>query len=270
MIIAQISDLHARPPGRLAYGLDTNALGEAAVAALLALDPAPDCVLVTGDLTDCGSSEAYALVAAMLRRLPMPVFVIPGNHDEREAFRAGLRPHFPHLPRTGFLHYVVDDFPVRLIGLDTVVPGQHGGVMCPKREAWLRARLEARPARPTIIFMHHPPFLTGIHGMDELICRVSENFAPLIAAHPEIERIVCGHYHRPIQLRYAGTVGYVAPGTAHQVALDLRPGRANRLVLEPPGFALHVLHQDVGIVSHTCPIGDFGASRSFEAEPADA
>ena len=270
MIIAQISDLHARPSGQLAYGIDTNAMLAAAVDALLALDPQPDCVLVTGDLTDCGTAAAYDVVAAALARLPMPVFVIPGNHDHRETFAASLGPRFEYLPANGFQHYVVEAGPIRLIGLDTIVAGEHGGEICAEREAWLREALAAGEGRPTIIFMHHPPFATGVHGMDELTCRVSPGFAPLIAAHPEVERIVAGHDHRSIQLRFAGTMGYVAPGIAHQVALDLRPGTSNRLILEPPGYAIHAWYPELGLVSHSCPIGQFGPSRSFENDASVA
>jgi Icc protein len=269
MIIAQLSDFHARPHGRPAYGdVDTNAAIHKAVAAVLALDPQPDCVLVTGDLADCGLPEEYAIVRDALGALPMPVYAVPGNHDRREAFVAALRAHYPHLPATGFQHYVVEDFPVRMIGLDTVIAGQDGGEICAEREAWLAERLAEGQGRPTLIFMHHPPFRVAVDGMDVMPCRVSPGFAQLIARHPEIERIVCGHYHRPIQLRFAGTIGYVAPGTAHQVALDLRRGQENRFILEPPAFALHVWDREAGLVSHLQPIGDFGPRRDFVLDPA--
>jgi 3',5'-cyclic AMP phosphodiesterase CpdA len=269
MIIAQLSDFHARPRGTAAYSdVDTNAMMRRAVAAMLALDPLPDCVLVTGDLTDCGLPEEYDLVREALAELPMPVFPVPGNHDRRETFSAGMRPLCPRLPESGFQHYAVEDYPVRLIGLDTLVAGEHGGALCREREAWLAARLAEGDGRPTLIFMHHPPFLTGIDGMDIMLCTVSLELPALIAAHPEIEAIVCGHYHRPIVRRWAGTLGFVAPGTAHQVALDLRPGTENRFILEPPGLALHVWREGVGLVSHTVPIGDFGPRRDFVLDAA--
>src|SRR4051794_30620724 len=107
MIIAQISDLHARPRGATAYGVDTNAMLRRGVEALLGLGPRPDCVLVPGDLTDCGSPAAYQVVREELAALPMPVFVIPGNHDDREAFAESLAPHYPDLPQAGFQHYIV-------------------------------------------------------------------------------------------------------------------------------------------------------------------
>jgi len=266
MIIAQITDFHARPPGVTAYGgIDTNGMLWQAVATIAKLDPRPDCVLATGDLTDCGLPDEYEIVAEALAALPMPSFMIPGNHDRRDVMRACLGARHPYLRQDAhYLHYVLDDFPVRLIGLDTVVPGQHGGEMCAEREAWLERTLAKEPVKPTLVFMHHPPFATGVSAMDPMMCRTSPTFASLIARHPEIERIVTGHYHRPIVVRWAGTLGFVAPSTAHQVALDMREGEPTRLVMEPPGIALHVYRASTGIVSHVVPIGDFGPIRDFE------
>ena len=189
MILAQITDPHLRPRGRLAYGvIDTEAALRRAIQTLATLVPEPDCVVVTGDLTDCGLPEEYEIVRDCLAALSMPVFVIPGNHDRRGNLAAVLRPRHPYLPASGFQHYVIEDFPVRLIALDTVVPGQGGGAMCGEREAWLADRLNEGGGRASVLLMHHPPFLTGISGMDELICRTTTAFAPLVRSHPEIEQ----------------------------------------------------------------------------------
>jgi Icc protein len=265
MLIAQISDFHIRPIGQTAYaGIDTYAMTRQAIDTIAALDPAPDCVVVTGDLADGGSLEAYALAADLLSRLPMPVFVIPGNHDRRETMREGLAAAFPYLRELGdFLHYVVEEFPIRLIGLDTVVPGQVGGEICPARQAWFAERLAEGDGRPTLVFMHHPPFLTGVDGMDATRCRTGSAFATLVQDHPEIECVIAGHHHRAIARRWAGTVGFVTPGVAHQVALDLRIGAPLRFIHEPPGFALHVWSPETGLVSHVAQIGDYGPSHDF-------
>jgi 3',5'-cyclic AMP phosphodiesterase CpdA len=269
MIIAQITDFHVRPPGRRAYGgIHTNAMLRAAVAKIASLDPAPDCVICTGDLTDCGLPEEYAEIADALSALPMPAFVIPGNHDRRDVMRETLGGSHRYLTQDpDFLHYVIDDFPVRLIALDTVIAGSHNGEICAQREAWLARTLERRDGGPTLIFMHHPPFRTGVTAMDAMMCRTSPSFAALIARHPCIERVAAGHYHRPIVVRWAGTIGFVAPSTAHQVALDLRETEPTRLVMEPPGLALHVHREGVGIATHVVPIGDFGPIRDFELDP---
>jgi Icc protein len=156
---------------------------------------------------------------------------------------------------------------VRLVALDTVIPGRTEGEICATREAWLAQALARGDGRPTIILMHHPPFVTGVPAMDPMRCACAPSFAATIVRHPEIERVVAGHYHRPIVVRYAGTIGFVAPSTAHQVALDLRDDEPARLVLEPPGFALHVYTPGVGMASHIVPVGDFGAAREFELAP---
>lgn len=266
-IIAQLSDLHVRSPGKLGYGgVDTNTMFQNAIDTVLRLDPRPDCVVVSGDLTDGGVDEEYEIIAAGLARLPMPVFVIPGNHDRREQLISSLRPRHGYLPSGGFINFVVDDFPLRLIFLDSVETGKIHGTFCRARQQWLREVLAAGRGKPTVIVIHHPPFLVGVDGMDDLRLLEADALDTIIKDHPEIERVLCGHYHRAITARYAGTVGYVAPSTAHQVALDLRPGRSNRFIMEPPGFALHVWRPDTGISSHLVPVGDYGAPFEIEAD----
>jgi 3',5'-cyclic-AMP phosphodiesterase len=265
MLIAQISDFHLRLPGEKAYaGIDTHAMTRRAINAVSALDPAPDCVLVTGDVADGARPEAYAAALELLSRLPMPVFVIPGNHDRREVMRECLAGAYPYLRQAdGFLHYTIEDFPVRLIGLDTVIPGAVGGEICEAREVWLAAQLAEGGGRPTLVFMHHPPFTTGMEGMDGTMCRTETSFPRLIESHPEIERVVTGQHHRPMLRRWAGTIGFIAPGVAHQLALDLRPGEPVRYIHEPPAFALHDWSPETGMVSHIVPIGDYGPSYDF-------
>lgn len=270
MIIAQLSDVHARPWGRTAYGdVDTNGMLQRAVAAILGLSRPPDCVVVTGDLADCGLDEEYAVFRECLAPLRMPVFVIPGNHDRRGALVRALGDHHDYLPRDGgHLQYAVDDFPVRIIALDSVVPGETHGELCAARLDWLERRLAQRRGQPTILLIHHPPFPTGIATMDALGCRTgSAELSALVARHPEIERILAGHFHRPITVRWGGTIGYAAPSTAHQVALDLRPGEPTHFVMEPPGFTLHIWSQGTGVVSHAVPIGDYGPWFDVTLEP---
>ncbi len=263
MIIAQITDTHIKPEGRLAYRrVDATEHLARAVRHLLALDPRPDVVLATGDLVDAGLPEEYRRLRALLAPLTMPVYLIPGNHDERGALRAAFADH-AYLPREGFLHYVVEGWPVRLVALDTIVPGRPGGLMCAERLAWLDARLVEAPERPTLIFMHHPPFRTGIHHMDVLGLDNAEAMREVVRRHAQVEAVVCGHLHRPIQVRWAGTVASTAPSTAHQVALDLRDDGPAEFVMEPPACQLHVWTPGVGLVSHTSFIGTFDGPHPF-------
>jgi 3',5'-cyclic-AMP phosphodiesterase len=255
VIIAQISDTHIAPEGRLVCGrVDTAPYLARAVARLNALRP--DAVLVTGDLVDAGRPDEYARLRGLLAPLRAPVYLIPGNHDARDALRAAFADH-GYLPRAGFLHYAVDDHPLRLVGLDSLAPGHGHGELCDERLDWLEARL-GESARPTLLFLHHPPFDCGVAALDALRLKVgAERLAAIVRRHPNVERVLCGHAHRPMQARWAGTLASVAPSTAHQVTLDLDPGAPLSITFDPPAFALHRWHPEAGLVTHLQYVGDY-------------
>lgn len=260
MIIAQISDLHVRAPGKLLYdALDTGAYVARAVAALAAYRPRPDVVLVTGDLVDAGSPQEYAYLRDILAGLPIPYRLIPGNHDARAAMREVFVGH-DYLGRDGFIQYVDDAWPVRLIGLDSLNVGHERGLLCRERLDWLDARL-AESNRPTLLFVHHPPYRIGSHHFDNEAMDGAEAFAAVVAKHAHVERVVAGHVHRPTQARWAGTLATTCPSTAHQFRLDLTAGEKLDYILEPPAFQLHAWVAGQGLVTHTVPIGDYATRR---------
>jgi 3',5'-cyclic AMP phosphodiesterase CpdA len=265
MLIAQISDMHVRGDRTPANGrVPTNDLLAACVRHLNALDPRPDVVLATGDLVDLGRDIDYALLREILAPLRMPIFLIPGNHDSREGLRRAFAGSAQLSAEPDWIQYVVEDWPVRLIALDTVEPGQPQGALDAARLAWLEARLAERPERPTVLFMHHPPFRTGIHHMDQInLVAGADALGALVRRNPQVERVLCGHVHRPIQLRWHGTIASVAPSPAHQVMLDLRAAGPSAFTLEPPACQLHLWQADQGIVSHTSVIGDYPGPYPF-------
>jgi 3',5'-cyclic AMP phosphodiesterase CpdA len=264
MLMAQISDMHVRGDRQPANGrVPTNDLLEACVAHLNALDPRPDLVLATGDLVDLGSDDDYGVLRELLAPLAMPIFPIPGNHDERGALRRAFR-GVPLGGEPDWIQYAVEDWPVRLIALDTLDPGQSHGVLDAARLAWLDARLAEQPRRPTVLFMHHPPFRTGIAHMDEInLIEGGDGLGAIVQRNPHVERVLCGHVHRPIQVRWHGTIASIAPSPAHQVMLDLRPGAPALFKLEPPACQLHLWHEGQGVVSHTSVIGDYPGPYRF-------
>ncbi len=265
MIIAQISDFHVTADGRLAYRkVDTNAALAAAVSCLNALAPQPDIVLGTGDLVDLGTKEEYAVLRSNLRGLKAPIFLIPGNHDERGALRAAFAAD-GYFPASGdSLNYTIESWPVRIIALDTVVPGENHGALDWAQIDWLDRRLAEQPRRPTIVMMHHPPFATGIRHMDEMgLLDGAQTLGEVIARHQQVERVLCGHIHRPIQRRWHGTIASTAPSTAHQVVLDLQADGQSAFVMEPPGYQLHLWREGEGLISHTAPIGRFDGPFPF-------
>jgi 3',5'-cyclic-AMP phosphodiesterase len=257
MLIAQITDTHVQMPGGLLdRNYDTAGNLERAVRHLNQLTPQPDLVLLTGDTVDAGSPDEYGRLREILSTLNGPLYVIPGNHDEREAMRRAFSGE-GYLPREGFLHYTVEDWPVRLIALDTVIPGEPGGSLCDARMQWLAARLREAPDRPSVIFMHHPPFRTGLTVMDGMGFGGAAALARLVKANPQVRQIVSGHIHRPIVTSFGGTIASVCPSTAQQAALDLRADPYLAVVMEPPAATL--LWWDASadsLVHHLSQIGE--------------
>ncbi|MCW3477195.1 phosphodiesterase [Limobrevibacterium gyesilva] len=270
MILAQLTDLHCVAHGRPAMGrCETNMLTERALRAVRAFRPRPDAIVITGDLTDNGLQAEYEEVAAILARTAeAPVYVIPGNHDRRE----GVKAHLAHLPGVSdhptFVQYTVENLPVRLVMLDTVVPGVGHGELCADRLAWLDTTLAEQPDRPTLIGMHHPPFTCGIRHMDRINLRDSAAFTAVIAKHRQVQRIISGHHHRPINVPVAHAIASIAPSVAHQVELDLFSSAPGQWNLEPAAFQVHVWMEEVGaIVSHTAYVENFAGPFPFLADP---
>jgi len=264
MLIAHLSDPHVRPDGVLYQGVvDSNAQFAAAIAHVNALDPRPDLVLLTGDLVDHGRADEYAMLARLLAPLDVPVLAIPGNHDEREAFRLAFAGQ-TWMPAQGPIDYVVGDRgPVRIVALDVTLPGLHHGAVSEEGAAWLDLVLAVEPSRPTIIMMHQPPFDTGISYMDLYSCREAQRLVSVVARHPQVERILCGHVHRVMQLRFGGTMLCTAPSTTTTIALRLQPDARPASHIEPPAMLLHHWREGTGLVTHVVPIGTFPGPFPF-------
>lgn len=264
-LIAQISDLHLKANGKLSYGVvDTLAALRRAVDHLNASQPRPDIVVVSGDLVDFGQPDEYAVLRPELERLRMPYFLVPGNHDERAHLLGAFADH-RYLPRSpeAPLDWVVDDYPLRLIGLDSTTPGRHGGQLEDRQLRWLDAQLAKRPQAPTVLILHHPPFISGIGHMDREPLLNAAALQAVIAAHPQVERLLCGHLHRSMQRRFGGSLCCVCPGTSHQIVLDLQADAPAHFNLEPPGYLLHHWHAEHGLVTHTGVFGEYPGPYPF-------
>jgi 3',5'-cyclic AMP phosphodiesterase CpdA len=258
MTIVQMTDLHVVSRERLCLGrVPTNAHLARAVAHINALDPKPEAVIASGDLTDHGSAEEYDMLREILADLIPPVFVIPGNHDRRETLlRAFASEEYMPPPDAPFVQYSIDRFSLRLIGLDTTVPQRDHGMICEERLRWLDNTLQARPDAPTLIFMHHPPFRTGVQWMDAAGLYGGRKMAQVVQRHPQVVRIACGHIHRPIYLAWAGTIVSTSPSTCHQLPLNLTGHGGLEYITEPRAVQLHVWDDSYGLISHLSYIPD--------------
>ena len=165
-----------------------------------------------------------------------------GNHDDRAALRAAFQRSRRIAQRRrvrairGRYRSAAPDR-ARFDGA-----GRKRAAICATRVSrGSQAQLDAAQGKPVIVALHHPPFACGIGHMDELRLdpHAAEKLAALIARYPNVERVICGHVHRPMFVRFGGTIASAVPAPAHQVALDLREDAPSAFMMEPPAFALH-------------------------------
>ncbi|WP_338028059.1 phosphodiesterase [Croceibacterium selenioxidans] len=243
MLIAQMTDIHIGfAPDDKPEELNRTRF-RATLRRVLDGPNRPDMLVLTGDITDNGDIESFDKTAALLAECPFPVWPMVGNHDRREA----LLHAFPQVRLDeGFLQYVVEQNGLRLIMLDTLDTDRHGGAFCEAREAWLTARLDEAPDTPTLIFMHHPPVVSGIDWMDPAPDEAwIQRLGAAVEGREQILAIHCGHLHRPLLATFRGIPLQVTPSVAPLVSLDLRsidkeqPDGRDLIVAEPPCYSLH-------------------------------
>ncbi len=237
MIIAQITDTHMKRRGTFLPHMP-HVVGplRRVLASIAALPAPPSYILATGDLTESGHPQEYNRLREILEESAIVTYLMPGNHDCRDALRRAFADraylHGPDEP----IQYVVESPLVRVIALDSTEGRRHGGYLDAPRLQWLEERLTERPHVPTILAMHHPPFPTGVRYFDEQPFDGRDELARIVSAHPQIRRLICGHIHQLICRTWSGTIAVSAPSTAP--TLVLHPGRIG-VSLEGGGFLLH-------------------------------
>jgi 3',5'-cyclic-AMP phosphodiesterase len=264
--IAQISDLHIKPPGQLAYGrVDTAKALERCIAALNAFKPAPDFVVISGDLADTPTSEEYDYLKRMLSALKLPFTGIPGNHDSREMMRSAF-PQIALAAPSGPLNQKIEIGGLDLLLLDSSVLGKPHGQLEASTLQWLDTTLAASVDRPALLFLHHPPFATGIWHMDRQNLENAAELESIVRRHPRAQLIATGHVHRAALTMFAGVACTICPAPNHAVDLDLAELREPSFKVEPPAFHLHTWFPGEGfgrLVTHQVPIGDFDGPHPF-------
>jgi 3',5'-cyclic AMP phosphodiesterase CpdA len=266
LLIAQISDLHIKRPGVLAYGqVDTAAALTRCVATLNAFRPRPELVVISGDLADTPVAEEYEHLNRLLAPLEIGFAAVPGNHDSRELMRAAL-PKGGYAQSSGALNSLHAIGPLDLVLLDSSVPGKPHGELEAPTLAWLDATLALSSTRPALIFLHHPPFVTGIHHMDVQNLRSAGALANVLRRHPRARLVAAGHVHRAALTQFFGVPATICPAPNHAVALDLEESFPPSFKVEPPAFHLHTWfsgEQFGDLITHHVPIGDFPGPFPF-------
>jgi len=270
ILVAQISDLHIKRPGALAYGkVDTAAALTHCIAELNRFVPRPQLVVASGDLVDTPTEEEYRHLKQLLTSLEIPILVVPGNHDARSLVRASF-PAQPYARAIGALDLSLALGALDVILIDSTVPdAPHGGIEDNTLQ-WLDTTLAASATRPALLFLHHPPFVTGIAHMDRQNLRNTGDLAAVLKRHPRTRLVAAGHVHRATLTMFAGIPTTICPAPSHAVALDLDERYPPALRIEPPAFHLHAWFHGAGfgdVVTHSVPIGDFdGPFPFFDSE----
>jgi 3',5'-cyclic AMP phosphodiesterase CpdA len=264
-LIAQISDLHIKRPSELAYGrVDTAVALTSCVSELNRFTPRPDFVVISGDLVDTPNVEEYDHFKTLLAPLGIPFAAIPGNHDDRGLLRAAL-PVQAYAQPSGAANIAFKIEDLELLLIDSSVPGAPHGELDADTLAWLAATLDASTG-PALLFLHHPPFLTGIAHMDRQNLRNSSALGALLRRHNRVRLVAAGHVHRATVAVFEGIAATICPAPNHAVALDLGGQYPPSFTIEPPAFHLHAWFPDDGfgrLVTHSIPIGDFAGPYPF-------
>jgi 3',5'-cyclic AMP phosphodiesterase CpdA len=257
MRIAHLSDPHlARGP--LAAQPAANLAD--AIGRVLAVEPRPDCIVITGDLADTGHPEEYAALHAILRRCPVPVHLMPGNHDDPDALIARFG-DTPFLDDGLSTSYAVQYAEATIIVADSWMPEDPAGKLGPDQLNWIDQTLAARPQVPALVCLHHPPLALGTPFLDSIMLTDAAEFAEVIRRHPHVVRVLTGHVHRTVSAMFAGTLLAVAPSTFRQSALRMHDAELPGYLPEPTSFLLHLI-DGADCVTHSVAISHAVAVRT--------
>lgn len=263
VLIAQISDLHITAPGTLCYGrVDTAAALKQTIGTLNRMAPRPALVVITGDIANSGLPREYTHAKALLGALEIPYALIPGNHDRRAPFSGAFTGGAPPAPLNASRSVGALD----ILLINSTVPGASHGALAPETLSWLAHELGSSASRPALLFLHHPPFDSGIDYMDAIKLREPDALAALLRRHPRALLLAAGHVHRAAQSTFAGVSATICPAGPQACALDFAAGAPQVFMQEPPAFHLHAWFEGDGfgqVVTHLVPVGDFDGPYPF-------
>lgn len=240
VLLAQISDLHfdgtPGPAARVARVLDY----------LKALPTQVDAVLVTGDIADTGSPAEYEQAAQVLTG-PFPIFMLPGNHDDRAEYRKGLLNEPASAGPINSAHMVGG---AAVLMCDSCVPGESEGRLDAETLGWAARTLDGLPAgTPVLLALHHPPVALYHPMLDAIRLQEPQELADLLAGRPEVVAVLTGHAHTAAASMFAGRPILVAPGVYWTLQL---PWEGDQVVdrPQPPAIAFHVLDEQHRLTTH--------------------
>lgn len=262
MRIVQLSDFHLRGDGKLSFQkADTILALNQTIEYFnkMRKSDLPEFFVITGDLADGGTKEGYELIFKNLEKLPCPYFILPGNHDKREFFLNYFKKSAPvEKVIEPFICYTINNYPIQIIVVDTSKPNCHFGGLEDRVANWLEKKIEEYPEKPTLVFTHHPPFVSGLSAMDEGF-ENADRFAEILNKHKNV-RLCCGHMHTGIFTIWKNIPCVTCPPVAMLMEIDFRTkegldvteeeklnnykGGGDRFFLGNPAYLIHDLQEE--------------------------
>lgn len=262
MRIAQLTDPHIVHDGELLHGyIDSGKRLRDAFSVIDNMKPRVDVILLTGDLVEQPDDAAYIALQDILSERQSPIFLIPGNHDDRLLMHAKFSATGMYPCAKDCAQYDLNDYAVRLIALDSVWQGNELPVFDEDRADWLADALRKEPNKPTLLFIHHPPFHTGIAFVDLAPSDWYRHLSRVISQHDQVKLVLCGHAHTTMSGQIAGVPVYVAPSSAFQLSGYLGVDEAPTLIDEAGPVTIHYWTGNQFVTSPYLPVQDAGQTR---------
>lgn len=251
-----ISDPHICVWGETIIGLDPSVRLHSVLEAATTAHPDAEALVLLGDLTHHGSAEEYQELHRVLSHFTIPIVPMIGNHDRREAFLA----QFPEAPQTasGHIQQWRDVGQHRIITMDSLDgppyrPDHHAGLLCPARLAFLEDALQTRAGRHAIVCIHHPPFRTGVVGMDRIMLKNGHQTLGILSKYGNLH-LICGHMHQTISGSTLGVPWTVFKSPCHQGVVDLVNPSSSLSTDEAGAYGLALLQLE-GVAIHSVDVG---------------
>jgi Icc protein len=264
-VIAHISDTHFLGGKRPLYNaVDTDAHLTAALQALEESGISFDALLFTGDITDLGEADAYSrirdLVEPVAARMAAEIIWVMGNHDDRAGFRGELLRESSERGAAAPIDRVTMLGGLRIISLDTSVPGYHHGELSAGQLTWLHEQLATAAPEGTVLALHHPPVPSPVAYMQVLELQEQSALADVLT-NTDVRVILGGHLHYSTHGTFAGIPVAVAAATCYSIDAAA-PNRSLRGV--DAGQSVTLVHVYPDQIVHTIvPFGDFPVVASF-------
>lgn len=245
MKFIHLTDIHVTAPGETLFGQSPNRTLERCIDDISRAHSDADLCVITGDLTHNGTGSEYSAARNLLDRLRQRKLMLIGNHDQRG-------PALDHLSelaadQNGFLQQTIQTEAGLFVLLDTKTDGTHAGSYCAARQAWLAQVLQDHCDQPIWLFMHHPPFDTGMPAMDQIAMAPddAEAIARLVVEHANVQHLFFGHYHRPMSGTWKGIPFSSHRSMMMQCTLDFEETDEVGGIFEEPQYAVVTIDQNM-------------------------